>query len=284
MRSILLTAKGAIRYLLSLHVLYCRPWSLLSSCLVVSCLAVIWGCATLVPAPSGEPFSQNDIAGLISLLREQGEEIVSFQGLGDLSFKEGAEEIEAKLLAIGARPFKMRLELTHPWGKPLFHIVADKRHVSVLSLADKKFFRGPPEALEVKYFFMFEADIDSAWKMLSGRVPIRPHVRAVSLRPYEITLYDSQDQIVEVISFSPGSLLVRSVSFPKKNLCIMLSEFSKTDTGFYPLGITIVKGQEDQLLEIRYKTFSMNKAIPDEVFHLNPPPNFEIIDLKDRGI
>ncbi|MBW1673470.1 MAG: hypothetical protein JRJ45_07445, partial [Deltaproteobacteria bacterium] len=47
----------------------------------------------------------------------------TFQGIGKLNLKKGEEEIEANLFAIGSNPYKIRLEITHPWGRPLLYIV-----------------------------------------------------------------------------------------------------------------------------------------------------------------
>ena len=254
-------------------------WNNLLSYLTIFVVSLLLGCARLVPFPSAKPFSQEEIAHVISHLSEQEERIVSFQGIGRLRFKEGEEDSESDLFAVGRKPFKARLEITHPWGKPLFHIVVDESNISVLSLTENKFFSGPSNPVNTNRFFLCGLDLDSAWKILSGRVPILPHYRAASLRPQKISLYDRQDEVVEVISFSHGHLLPRSVYFPKKGITIVLSEFKEGDFGPYPLKIKIVKGDEDQLVEIQYKNLQVNKPIPEEIFRLNPPPDFEIIQL-----
>lgn len=260
-----------------------KRWSNLLSYLTVLIFTLLLGCAQFLPFQLRKPFSQEDTAHLISRLREQGEKIVSFQGVGRLRFKEGEEESESNLFAVGCKPFKVRLEITHPWGRPLSHIVVDEENISILSLTDNKFFRGPSSHLNKKKFFLFGLDLESAWKILSGRIPILPHFRAVSLKPNKITLYDRQGEVVEIISFFPGPLLPRSVYFPKKGITIMLSKFKEGDPGPYPLKIKIVKGDEDQLVEIRYKNLYINRAIPEEIFQLTPPPDFEIIKLNHHG-
>ena len=256
-----------------------RRWDNLLSYLTIFVVSLLLGCAHLVPFPSAKPFSQEEIAHLVSHLSEQEEKIVSFQGVGRLRFKEGEEDSESNLFAIGRKPFKARLEITHPWGKPLFHIVVDERNISILSLTDKKFFRGTSGPLNANRFFLFELDPDSAWKILSGRVPILAYWRVMSLKPNEIILYNRQGEVVEIISFYPGPLLPRSVSFPKKLITLIFSEFKEGDSGLHPSRIKIVKGDEDKLIEIRYKSLQLNKPVPEEIFRLNPPPGFEIINL-----
>lgn len=261
-----------------------KRWDNPLSYLSVLIVTLLLGCAPLLPFPSAKPFSQEEIAHLISHLRAQGEKIFSFQGVGRLRFKQGEQELESNLFAIGSKPFKVRLEITHPWGKPLFHIVADERTISVLSLIDNRFFRGPSSPLNTNRFFLSGLDLDSAWKIFSGRVPILPAAgRAVSLEPKKIILYNRQGEVVEIISFSSRPLLPRSVYFPTKGITIILSKFKQGDLGPYPLGIRIVKGDENQVIDIRYKNLHVNKPIPEEVFQLNPPPDFEIIRLNCHG-
>jgi len=257
-----------------------KRWNNLLSYLSISIASLLLGCAYPVPFPPAKPFSQEEIPHLISHLIEQEEKIFSFQGVGTLRFKQGEEDSKSNLFALGRKPFKVRLEIAHPWGKSLFHIVVDERNISVLSLTDNKFFRGPSNSVNANRFFLCGLDLDSAWKILSGRVPILSATGgAVSLKPNEITLYDNQGEVIEVISFFPGPLLPRSVYFPKKGITIMLSEFKEGDLGPYPLKIRIVKRDEDQLVEIKYKKLQVNKPIPEELFRLNPPPDFEIIEL-----
>jgi len=256
----------------------CERWSFLFLLMLIS------GCAHIAPfSPPYMPFSEKEITNLISNLKEQQESVSSFQGIGRLRYKVGDRESELSLFAVGCRPFKIRLEITHPWGKPIFHIVVDERKISALSIVDNKFFQGPLTSLNMKRFIKFDLELDSAWKIFSGRIPILPYDRADSVKAHEITLYNKRNEVVEIISFFPQNLLPRTVSFPKKGLSIMLSEFKEGDSGMYPSGIKIVDRDEDQLLDIRYTSLEFNKLIPEEIFQLNPPPDFKIIQLGYNG-
>jgi len=196
--------------------------------------------------------------------------------------KNEEDEIETNLFAVGSNPYKIRLEITHPWGKPLLYIVADEKNISVLSLRDKKFFKGPPHSFNMKQFFLYGLDLDLAWKIFSGSVPILPtYGGTVSLKPHEISLYNKQGEIIETISFSSKTLLPRSIYFPKKGLSMLFSEFEEGDLGPHPLKIKVLKENEDQLVVIRYKSFILNKPVPEEIFQLSPPPSFEIVNLNN---
>jgi outer membrane lipoprotein-sorting protein len=258
-----------------------RKWSGCSLYVGILSLALVMGCAPLKPAPPARPFSQDETARLISRMRARGDKVFSFLGIGKVRYNEGEGEGESNLLVVGSRPYRARFEITHPWGKPLFYIVNDGEHISVLSFVDHRFYIGQPSQFHEERFFLFDLDLGSAWMMLSGMVPILPHARAMSLKPDEITLYSWQDEVVEVITFSSNPLLPSSVHLPTQGITAALSKFKQGTIGPYPSRIRISQGDERDL-EIRYTSLQLNTPIPEEVFRLDPPPGFEIIELNGR--
>ncbi len=185
------------------------------------------------------------------------------------------------LLAVGKRPSSVRLEVTHTWGKPLFYIVADNQNTSVLSFVDHTFYSGPSSHLDTKQFFLFKLDLDAAWVILSGRIPILPHRKVESLRPNEITLFNGQGQAVETITFRSGLSLPASIHLPGQGFTVVLSQSKEGTPEPYPSKISVAQGDERHL-EIRYKSLQINRPVPDEIFHLNPPPDVEIIQQDHR--
>lgn len=258
-----------------------RRWIHGLSYLTIFIFMLLLGCAPLVPSPPYAPFTQTETAQLISNLRAEGRRISSFHGAGRLRYRDREEESELNLLAAGGRPFKVRIEISHPWGRPLFFIVLDGDNTSVLSLVDHKFFKGQSNRLPMDLFFLLRLDLDSIWQILSGNVPVLPHSKAASLKPYEVTLYNGEGEVTQIISFFPRSLLPRSVFFPYEGITIMLSDFKQDDFGPRPLKIEIARKDTNQSVQIRYKDLTRNKPIPEEVFSLDPPPGFEVIELNE---
>ena len=245
-------------------------------------LIFLFGCAPLVPYPPTPPFSQEEAARIIASLKIQGNEVTSFQGIGKVRFKDGEHESEANLLAVGSRPLKVRLEISHPWGRPLFFVVADNNCTQAVSFVEKKVFRGEWGRLSVPPFSLLTLDMDSLWTVLSGSVPILPHARAASLKQHEIRLFDAEKDVREIIAFSPDSRLPRSVYFPDRGITVVLSDYESSDWGLRPSGITIMSEVHNQSAEIRYKQLRINRPVPEEIFRLVPPPGFEIVDLNTQ--
>ncbi|MBW1715487.1 MAG: hypothetical protein JRJ77_06595 [Deltaproteobacteria bacterium] len=258
-----------------------RRWAHSLSYLTILVLVFLIGCAPLVLSPPHAPFTQAETAQLISDLRAEGRRISSFHGAGRLRYRDSEEESELNLLAVGGRPFKVRIEISHPWGRPLFFIVLDGDNTSVLSLVDHKFFKGQSNRLPMDLFFLLRLDLDSIWQILSGNVPVLPHSKAASLKPYEVTLYNGVGEVTQVISFFPRSLLPRSIFFPCEGITIMLSDFKQGDFAPRPLKIEIVRKDKNQSVQIRYKNLTRNRPIPEELFSLNPPAGFEVIELNE---
>ena len=260
-----------------------KTWGTILSCLSFFLVTLFFGCAPLTPFPPAKPFSQQESDRLISKLQDQEKKVSSFQGIGKLLLKKGEEEIESNLFTIGKRPYKLRIEITHPWGKPLLYIVADQKNVSVLSLTEGKLFRGPPDSFNIKQFFPCGLNMDLAWTIFSGSIPALSSTgKVMSLKPYEISLFDKQGEVTKTIRFSSRNLLPRSTYFAKKGFTILFSEFQQKDSGFYPFNIKVSKEKEDQLVVIQYKSLQLNMAVPEEIFQLHPPPGFEIVNLYNR--
>jgi hypothetical protein len=254
----------------------CRP-----SYLAILVIVSLMGCAPLRPLPPAKPFSRDHARHLISQMQAQADEVFSFVGMGKLLFREGGQETDMNLLAVGKRPSRLRLEVTHTWGKPLLYIVADKQNTSVLSFAEHTFYSGPSSQLDTRLFFLFELDLDAAWAILSGRIPILPHRKIESLRPNEITLFNGHGEAVERLFFPSGRSLPASIHLPTRGFTVVLSRFKEGTLGPYPSKVTIAQGDERQL-EIRYKSLDLNRPIPEEIFTLNPPPDVEIIQQDYR--
>jgi len=244
--------------------------------LVLFVLGILVGCAPLRPLPSAKPLSQDKAHHLVSHMKSQAGEVYSFLGMGKLLFKEGLQETEMKLLAVGRRPTKLRIELTHTWGRPLLYIVADKESTSVLSFVEHTFYSGPSNALPRKQFFPLELDRNTVWLILSGRVPILPHYRVASLRPNEISLFSKEGEEVETLFFSQGLTMPTLIHLPRQGVTVALSGIKEGKHGPYPSKVIMSQGDKRQL-EIRYSSLQHNRTIPDEIFRLEPPHDVQII-------
>jgi outer membrane biogenesis lipoprotein LolB len=250
--------------------------------IAIIALALAVSCAPLQTLPPAKPISQDQAHRLIAQLRAQADEVFSFVGAGKLLLRERRGETDMNLIAVGQRPSRIRLELTHTWGKPLIFLVADKQNTSVLSFVEHTFYSGPSKQLNRRQFFPFEIDLEIVWVILSGRIPVLPHCNVASLRQNEITLFDGQGDTVERLTFSRDRSIPTSIHLPKQGLTVTLSQFKAGTMGPYPSKVSISQGDERHA-EIRYTSLEFNRSIPEELFALNPTPDVQIIQEDYQG-
>jgi len=257
-----------------------KKWNNLILCLIFFIVTLPVGCSKLRQPLKTKPFFQKDASKILLSLKEQNKEINSFQGVGRISFEGEEGELESNLFIVGKRPFKTRIEVTHLWGKPLFHIVIDGKNISVLSLIEKKFFRGHRGSLNIDQLFLLELDPNSIWDILAGRAPVLDEVkRAVRFESNKISLLNSNSEVIEIIRFSSNPVIPKSVYFPMKETTITLSKFRKMNSGYSALLIEIIEEKRNRLIKIEYKNFEVNRPVPDDVFVLKPLPGFKIVEL-----
>jgi hypothetical protein len=250
--------------------------------LVLSILLFLPYCATVYKPPPQEPFSYQKVATLLSKIHDQEKKVSSFYTYGSLLIKDWKWESESKMLIVATKnPFKTKIEITHPWGRPIVHILIDETRLKVLSFTDKKLYLGhfSPEALSK--FFPGDFDSDLIWTALRGYPNLLRYHKAVSLKANQITLFDKKENEVEIIDFYPESLLPRLVSFSKHPINLAFSDFQENDGIFYAKEVKVdnIEGEKDLILKNDKMVF--NKNIPEQIFVLEKPPTFKTFYLQE---
>ena len=84
---------------------------------------LLTGCAAVRTLMKGPPLTADRIDAILAGIDDQQAQVSSFYTLGKVLLKDGILEAEADALIVGTRePFRLKIELTHSWGKPLLHI------------------------------------------------------------------------------------------------------------------------------------------------------------------
>ena len=251
---------------------------LLASFLLVSVLLSA-GCATVLRPVPMKPLTIHEATNIIADIRDQGDKVSSFYALGSVLVKDWKWESEADILIAGIRtPPKIKIEITHPWGKPILHILIDNNRLEVLSFDEKKLYLSDftPEALSD--FFPGEFfDHNLIWAVLRGYPNLLSHYGIESRKTNQISLFNNRDTEVEVIDLYAESLLPKKVSFPEKSLTLLFSGFKENDGIYYAWEVTVenIKGNRD--LKLRNRRMVFNRTIPDQIFTLEKLPAFETV-------
>ena len=235
------------------------------------------GCATLYETAFQSPFAQEQAMSILSLMEDQGEKASCLYTAGKLVAKNWwYGETESDILIAGnRRPLKLKIEITHPWGQPILHILIQPQRLEVLSFADKKLYLGEPRPDILSKFLPGELDPDVIWTALRGYPRLRSHKRVASLKANQISLFDGEDGEVEILDFYPENTLPRSASFPLQDLNLAFSDFQMSEGILYAREVHVehTRGKGSLILSTRETVF--NRAIPEEIFTIEKPPGFE---------
>jgi hypothetical protein len=251
---------------------------LLPSLLTFFLLLTLSNCATIY-----KPLEDKDVEVILSRIQAQEDKVYSFYSSGGISIQDRNWESESHVLIAGNRnPFKIKIEVTHPWGRPIVHILIDGKNLQVLSFPEKKLYLGAftPEALS--RFLPGELDANLVWAALRGYPHLLAHYRTTSIRANQIRLFDKKGKVLEIIDLDPGSKLPRMVFFPEKNMGLEFSDFQKLDGIYYARQVRVEDMEGRSNLILKNKKTVFNKTIPQQVFHLEKPPSFGTYDLEEN--
>lgn len=255
-------------------------------CLIAAFFIILFpNCSTIFKPPIQKPLSDHEAAAIISRIQEQEKRVFSFYTYGRVLFEKWNWESESNMLIVATKdPFKIKIEITHPWGQPILHILIDQARLGVLSFSENKLFLGPFTPESLSKFFPGHFDSDLIWTALRGYPNLLRHNRIASLKTNQISLFNNQEKVVEIIDFYPEKLLPRLVSFPEQHIKLTFSDFQE-DNGIYYAGeVKVAHSKEKGNLTLKNRKMVFNKTIPKQIFILEKPPAFETFYLdKNRN-
>ncbi len=235
-------------------------------------------CAPVSVQQPSRPFDHKKITDLISMSREQERQVHTLFSSGRLTIKRRGSETELNTLIAGVRDSdKIKIEITHPWGRPLLHILLNEKRFQILSFSEKRYYSGSLGSFDPSGFFPGMLDPDQIWTFVRGYPVIRKHNRAVSLKENQTTVLNTNGKFVQVIDFYPQSSILCSVVFPGHDIKITFSNFQNEDGIYYAQKVGLNDPRTGSQFTFDLKQVVFNKAIPKEIFQLEKPVGFEIM-------
>lgn len=257
--------------------LSCPFPSFLSSLLTWLLFLSLSGCATLY-----KPLPEGDVEIILASIQAQEREVFSFYTTGALSLRDRNWESDSHVLIVGNRnPFKIKIEVTHPWGRPIVHILIDDTKLQVLSFTEERLYLGVFSPETLSKFLPGELDADLVWAVLRGYPHLLPYQGTTSVKANQIRLLDHEGRAHQIIDLYPESKLPRMVFFPAKDIGLGFSDFQQIDGIYYARQVRVEDMGGKSNLMLKNGKMVFNKTIPKEVFQLVKPPSFRTFDLEE---
>ncbi|MBW1805208.1 MAG: hypothetical protein JRJ06_02340 [Deltaproteobacteria bacterium] len=237
------------------------------------------GCTGLHRSVSPVPISLNEATAVISRIQDQDKLVSSFYTTGSVAIKDGKWEPEAHILIAGTRsPLKIKLEITHPWGTPILHILISRENLQILSFNEKRLYVGDfiPEVLS-RFLPGGFLSADLVWAVLRGYPNLISGYRIVSLGVNRISLSNRDE--TEIVDLYPENRLPRQVSYPSRYIDLAFSEFQDESGVYYARQVKVNSVEGKRGLHLKTGKMVFNRRIPERIFVLKSPAMFETVYL-----
>ncbi|MFZ7112087.1 MAG: hypothetical protein ACOWYE_10430 [Desulfatiglandales bacterium] len=247
-----------------------------------SAFTFFYGCAALRPVPEGPPLTSQQVGAILSEMALQQARVSSFYSQGKVVMKDGLLEAESDILIVGNRePLRIRVEFTHPWGKPLLHVLIDDMRLNVLSFRDKKCYSGAfsPDALSG--FFPGGLERSMIWAVLRGYPDLFAYNHILSSEANRILVLDERGVEIQRVTISEKHGIPEKVDLMRQGVQLAFWDYRSEGGVLYARRERITHPESNKTLSLQRTTTVFNKPIPAELFLLEKPPHFEQADLED---
>lgn len=245
-------------------------------------LGLLQSCAPRAIQSLPPPLGREEISHIISSFRDQEERVHGFISSGRLILEHKGSESESNILMLGTRdPYKIKIEITHPWGRPLLHILIQKTSLHILSFSEKRLYLGHMGTSAPLNLLPGRLDPDQVWSLARGYPVLGNYQYANSSKLDQITLLNGKTKIVQVIDLYPQENLPHQISFPEQGIKVSFSDFENENGIYYAEKITLDDPEAEAILVLDRKQMVFNKSIPEAAFALEIPPDFAVLPLRE---
>lgn len=243
-------------------------------------LILFQSCAPVFVQPPSPPLVPQEIAYIISNISDQEKQVHSFFSTARLIYNKDGSESESNILAIASKnPFRIKIEITHPWGRPLLHVLINRSRIQVLSFPEKRYYTGQLGDPGSSKFFPGRLAPDKVWAFLRGYPILLKHKRFLSIKGDQVVFFNGNDEVIQVIDLYPDSDNPRLISFPEEGIRMLFSDFENDNDIYYARKTKLDDLKDKTTLTFKLKQIAFNKSVPETIFCLKIPAGFKKFPL-----
>ena len=238
--------------------------------LVLLCASVcVFGCVCLKSTGLSPSPSQSQIALLIKALKVQTYAVNTFISTGTLEIRYCTQRIPTTFLCIGSRnPFRLKLEITHSWGKPLMHILLLGQKVTIRDLYHHRTYQGQLNSHAPFFRMMPFLDKTILWSimraypelMASGKISWQGKDRAFIIK--------KDRAITQEIKFDRNLRSPSLVRYRRLHVSIRYSQFAAKDHIIYAKVVEATDSKGKTSVRLNIKSIVFNPTLAPNLFNL----------------
>ncbi len=239
-------------------------------------LALTSGCASL--RPPLPQLSPSDLQAVLNRLEAQRHHVTSFYSVGTVTLKKWiAESEEAAILVVGDRePLRIKVEITHPWGAPMLHVLVDRGRFEAFSFSDKTLYTGPATPEVLSRFLPTPPDLDHLWALLRG-YPGLPEVESARSQAGPRLICRG----VWSLKLHAETLEPQRLAFPRRDLEVAFDDIQATDGILYAGVVRYLPRDRGGQVVIRNKRMVFNQETPEKIYTVKTPGSYRVMEWKE---
>ncbi|MBW2203123.1 MAG: DUF4292 domain-containing protein [Deltaproteobacteria bacterium] len=238
-------------------------------------------CARVAITPPSPPLDHQAITGIISAFKKQGAMVRTLVSSGTLTLDIKGSESDTNVLIVATRdPSKIKMEITHTWGRPLLHILINGSSLDILSFTDKRLYSGQLGHLGLSRLIPVPLSPELVWTLARAYPVLLNHNRALSVNGNQIALLDQKEDKIQVVDLYPETDLPHRVFFSQQNAEVIFSDFQNSDGIRYAKEMELNSPDDNARLALEIRQITFNKPVPEAIFRLETPLDFELVPLK----
>lgn len=240
------------------------------------------GCAAFRPA--APPLSDPETSRVLDRLKAQAENVFTFYSMGTVVLKQGfMESQEARILVVGTRdPLRIKVEITHPWGRPLLHVLISGDRLEALSFQEATRYTGPATPETLGRFLPSPPDLASVWSLLRGYPAPPERGTAISESGPRIVWRADSGRPLQILGIRPETLEPERIVFPESRLHVLFGELRESGGIRYAGEVRYLPEEKRGQVLIENERMVFNQDIPEAIFEIRVPSMFRTEAL-DNG-
>lgn len=249
----------------------------ITSLLLLLIFISLQSCAPLaVKHPYHPPFTDQEISDILLALKDQEDAVHSFFSSGRMTFQGDDSEFEASVLIVGTRnPLKIKIEITHFWGRPLFHIMIKGDKIHILSFPEKRYYLGNIGESLTSNLLPLRLDTNQLWAIGRGFPILCKYNRVASSRVDQLSLLNGKGTTIQLIDLYPDKYLPLQSLLSEQGLLVAFSHFENDNNIQFARETQLFDQKTKTVLKINIKQMVFNKAIDESIFDLTIPSGFK---------
>lgn len=224
-------------------------------------------------------------AVVIAHVQKQSDALETLTGLLALEVWRDSERVRLRQLIVVARPDKLRVDTLSPFEQPLSMMASDGETVSIYSLEERRFWRGPSTPRNLARLVPLRLEGEELASVLRGGVPLIDHQQVAmdwdaDVGCYAVTLTGVARR--QRLCVEPEHLRVLESRVWRGDTLQYKARFGQysDEEGGIPTRLRFEVPEDDLQVDVQVVDHKRNPTVAADAFIVEPPRGIEVETLE----